>query len=233
MVSSIYYYDHIAGNYNGHMTDSDNSVRKEVIKIFVANIPGGNILDFGGGTGLDLPGLLSDQYKVFFLEPSTNMRAIAIESVSEKPRKPVIIEERVNFQQWSDNHLPFTEKMNGVLANFAVLNCIPDVDSLFEKLAIICAPLCYVQATVIDVRPLKMIKTHSLKVAAKILFNRQLITRNYFNGIAQDTYLHTLQKYESASGKYFNLVSYKSIHSSNFALLILSRNEIAYKKTTL
>ncbi len=233
MLSSISYYDHIAGNYNCHMTESDNETRKKVIKIFKANMAGGNILDFGGGTGLDLPALLCDQYKVFFLEPSSNMRAIAIKTVFSNPEKPVIVEEELDFRQWSDNMLPFTEKMNGVLANFAVLNCISDIDILFERLSLICDTHCYVQATVIDTRPTKMIKTHSLKVAAKTLFNKQLITRNYFNGVAQDTYLHTLQKYKSAAGKYFNFVSYNSIQYSNFALLILSRNEIAYKKTAV
>lgn len=183
MLSSTTYYDHIAGNYNCHMTASDNETRKRVIKIFKANMTRGNILDFGGGTGLDLPDLLCDQYKVFFLEPSANMRAIAIKSVSANPGKPVFVEEKIDFRQWSDNNLPFAGKMNGVLANFAVLNCISDIDILFERLPLICDTHCYVQATVIDTRPMKMVKTHSLKVAAKILFNKQLITRNYFNGI--------------------------------------------------
>ncbi len=233
MLSSTTYYDHIARNYNCHMTESDNETRKKVIEIFKANISNGNILDFGGGTGLDLPALLSDHYKVFFLEPSSNMRAIAIKSVSVSPGRPVFVEEKLDFRQWSDNILPFTDKMNGVLANFAVLNCIPDIDILFERLPLICDTHCYVQATVIDTRPVKMIKSHSLKVAAKTLFNKQLITRNYFNGVAQDTYLHTLQKYKSAAAKYFDFVSYNSIQNSNFAMLILSRNEIAYKKTSL
>ena len=151
------------------------------------------------------------------------MRAMAKKSVSENPRKPIFVEEMTDFQNWSENNLPFSEKMDGILANFAVLNCIPDMDSLFEKLSLICNNKCNIQATVLDIRPIKIIKTHSLKVAIKILLNKQLVTLNDYKGTSQETYLHTIQKYKSAARKYFNFISYTSIQSSLFALLILSK----------
>ncbi|HXB43424.1 MAG TPA: methyltransferase domain-containing protein, partial [Puia sp.] len=132
------------------MTKLDDEVRKYVGKIFNENISSGNILDFGGGTGLDLPWLLGDKYKVYFLEPSSKMRSIAEKSVFENTRTPFFIQENTDFNDWTENNLPLDEKMNGVLANFAVLNCIPDIDRLFEKLSLICSDQCYIQATVLD-----------------------------------------------------------------------------------
>lgn len=223
MAISTAFYNAIAGSYNSQMTESDNNVRKHVIKIFTNNIFRGNILDFGGGTGLDLPWLLSDMYKVYFLEPSSNMRLIAKKSVSENPRKPIFAEEMTDFQNWSGDHLPFNEKMNGILANFAVLNCIPDIECLFEKLSLIGDHNCYIQATVLDTRPLKIMRSHSLKVGIKLLFDKQLITLSNYKGVTQETYLHSIKKYKSAAIRYFNFISFTSIQSSHFALLILSK----------
>jgi ubiquinone/menaquinone biosynthesis C-methylase UbiE len=221
MQPSISYYDNIARDYNSHMTKPDDDVRKYTGKIFNENISGGNILDFGGGTGLDLTWLLCDKYKVYFLEPSLKMRSLAEKSVSENTRTPFFIQENTDFHDWSENNLPLHEKMNGVLANFAVLNCIPDIDRLFEKLSLICSDHCYIQATVLDTSPIKMIKTHSLKVAIKALLNRRLTTLNNYNGLTQKTYLHTRQQYQSAARKYFKIISFDSIDFSHFALLVL------------
>ncbi len=222
MQPSISYYDNIASVYNSHMTKSDDEVRKYVGKIFNENISGGNIMDFGGGTGLDLPWLLSDKYKVYFLEPSSKMRSIAEKSVSENARIPFFIQENTDFNDWSENNLPLDEKINGVLANFAVLNCIPDIDRFFEKLSLICSDHCYIQATVLDTSPIKMIKTHSIRIAIKAFVNRELVTLNNYNGVTQEVHLHTIQKYKLAAKKYFKVISYTAIHSSQFALLILS-----------
>src|ERR1700683_1541662 len=83
MALSTAFYDLIAKEYNGHMTQLDDEIRKDVLQAFQDRISCGNILDFGGGTGLDLPLLLHNQYKVYFLEPSPNMRSLARNSVSE------------------------------------------------------------------------------------------------------------------------------------------------------
>lgn len=221
MIPATSYYDALAKDYNSHMTKSDNDVRDYVIKIFNDNIQAGNILDFGGGTGLDLPLLVHGKYKVHFLEPSSNMRSIAKKSLSENIKAPFFVEKNIDFHNWSENNLPFGEKMKGILANFAVLNCIPDINCLFEKLSLICDSNCYIHATVLDSRPIKMIKTHSMKVAIKAILNKRLITLNTYNGITQEVYLHTMQKYKFAAKKYFNVISYTPIHSSPFALLIL------------
>ena len=223
MISSTSFYNYVAKDYNSHQTISDSYVRNYVMKKFLYNIPHGNILDFGGGTGLDLPWLLTPKYRVNFLEPSSNMRSLAKVSVADNWQQPVFIEENIDFHNWSSDSLPFEEKMVGILANFAVLNCIKDIDCLFEKLALVCDSNCRVVATVLDTRAMRMLKTHSLKVAVKRFFKRPLVTDTKYNCVTQQTYLHTLSNYKSASRKHFNFISYTSIRASPFALLMLSK----------
>jgi ubiquinone/menaquinone biosynthesis C-methylase UbiE len=193
------------------------------MKKFLDNIPNGNILDFGGGTGLDLTWLLTPNYSVKFLEPSSNMRSLAKVAVADNWQQPVFIEENIDFHIWSSDSLPFEEKVVGILANFSVLNCIKDIDCLFEKLALVCDNNCRVVATVLDTRAMRMLKTHSLKVALKRFFKRPLVTETKYNCAIQQTYLHTLSNYKSAFRKHFNFISYTSIKASPFALLILSK----------
>ena len=42
---------------------------------------------------------------------------------------------QTDFRNWNAG-FPFDQKVNAVLANFAVINCIPDIELLFEKLAL-------------------------------------------------------------------------------------------------
>ena len=223
MIPSTSFYNSVAKDYNSHQTESDNYVRNYVMKKFLDNIPYGNILDFGGGTGLDLPWLLTPNYSVKFLEPSSNMRSLAKVAVVDNWQQPIFINGNIDFHNWSSDSLPFEDKMNGILANFAVLNCIKDIDCLFEKLAMVCGTNCRVIATVLDTHAIRMIKTYSLKVAVKLFFKRPVITETKYNCVIQQTYLHTFSNYKSAFRKHFNFISYTSIKASPFALLMLSK----------
>lgn len=223
MIPSTSFYNSVAADYNGHQTNSDRRVRNRVMQMFITRIHHGAILDFGGGTGLDLSWLLREKYKVYFLEPSSNMRSLAKIAVTDSLQQPVFIKKNIDFHNWSSDSLPFEEKMNGILANFAVLNCLKDIGCLFEKLALVCDENCFVIATVLDTRPVKMIRNHSLKVAIKSLLNVLLITMTNYQGTSQNTYLHTIHDYKYACKKYFNFISCSSIPSSPFALLILSK----------
>ncbi|HLK30539.1 MAG TPA: class I SAM-dependent methyltransferase [Puia sp.] len=223
MIPSTAFYNFIASDYNGHMTESDETVRNHVIKTLINTVPDGSVLDFGGGTGLDLQSLIYNRYKVHFLEPSPHMRAIAKKTVPENAENLIVIEENIDFHNWSADNLPFNEKMNGILANFAVLNCIEDIELLFEKLSLISTPHCKIVATVIDTLPAKMIEMYSLKVAIKSFLNIPLSTQNSYKGVTQKTFLHTKLHYKNTSAKYFNFISYSSIKSSHFAILILSK----------
>ena len=223
MIPSNAFYNSVSKDYNSHQTKLDWYVRNQVRRKFTHDIPYGNILDFGGGTGLDLSWLLTQKYNVKFLEPSPNMRFLAKDAFVDNFHQPVFVEENIDFHNWSSGRLPFEEKIDGILANFAVFNSIEDINCLFEKLVLVCDDNCEVIATVLDTRAMKMIKTHSLKVAIKTLFNKPIITQTKYNGTLHETYFHTLSNYKSAFSKYFNLISYTSIKASPFALLILSK----------
>ena len=223
MIPSISFYNHIAKDYNAHMTESDQEVRKMVMNAFVHLVAAGNVLDFGGGTGLDLPWLLKNNYAIQFLEPSSEMLALAKRSITRSESKLVFVEENMDFHDWSATSLPFKEKLNGILANFAVFNCIEDIQVLFEKLSPLCAPGCKIFATIIDATPIKLFKSYSFKAAIKSLVNMPLVIQNNHKGVTQHVYLHTKSRYKAASSKYFEFVSYLPLKSSHFAILILSK----------
>ncbi|HXS36113.1 MAG TPA: methyltransferase domain-containing protein, partial [Flavipsychrobacter sp.] len=128
------FYNIIADDYNSRLTESDNNVRKVVSLTFKRYVKEGNVLDFGGGTGLDLQWLQDSGYKVFFLEPSVNMRAVAKKNTLNHTAI-VFVENNTDFSKWSPEHLPFDGKVEGVLANFAVLNCIKNIDEFFSQVA--------------------------------------------------------------------------------------------------
>jgi ubiquinone/menaquinone biosynthesis C-methylase UbiE len=227
IVPALSYYNTIAEHYNAFMAgDSDTNVRKIVSEEFKKNIKEGNILDFGGGTGMDLPWLLENKrYKLFFFEPSLKMRSIAQKILSsiENTNIPVFIEQDVDFSDWSYERLPFQEKADGVLANFAVLNCIKNISEFFEKISLVCNKNCQIIATVLDTRQEAIRKNYSLKIRIRTIFTSKIVIYNNYNGIGHATYLHTLKQFRDAADKYFNFVSYKPVGSSDFALLKLTK----------
>jgi len=227
VVSALSYYNIIADKYNSLMTgESDRHVREAVSKVFKKTVHHGNILDFGGGTGLDLPWLIEHKmYKIFFLEPSAGMRAVAEESIPEMENVNTLIfvKEATDISKWSDKQLPFNEQMEGVLANFAVLNCIKNIRELFDKIALICNKGCVVLATVLDSRRWKIIKRYPIKTKLSAIFTTNAVIYNRYNGTGHATYLHTKQQFKEAAGAYFTFDSYEPIGSSNFALLKLRK----------
>ena len=133
---NISYYNSIAGQYN-NMVDknSDKAVREKVANRFCSIVQNAAVLDFGGGTGLDLKWLAENNNQIFFCEPSKAMREIAISTCKNLLTQNIIFLDDLtaDFRQWK-RHLPFVEKADAVLANFAVLNCIPDIELLFQNL---------------------------------------------------------------------------------------------------
>src|SRR5690349_3489834 len=75
-ISSTAFYNHIAEDYNAQMNQDPHNerIRTETAGYLKSILRQGVVLDFGGGTGLDLPWLLQHNYKVIFCEPAPNMR---------------------------------------------------------------------------------------------------------------------------------------------------------------
>src|SRR5689334_15667174 len=127
-LQNIPFYDVIADDYDSYVEEipSAAETRKEIAEIVLKNIRKGNLLDFGGGTGLDLDWLTAHEFQIFFCEPSQKMREKAMLRNSEKLHSEKITflqGQQSDFRNWPA-HPPFEKKMDAILANFAVLNNI-------------------------------------------------------------------------------------------------------------
>jgi len=218
----VSFYDLHAAEYDSHMSASDNRVRLVVRQLLKYYVSDGKVLDFGGGTGLDLQWLSEHYAKAFFLEPSTNMRVEA-HKVAFGFLNVSFVEKNIDFNNWDEDNLPFSEKVNGIIANFAVLNCIENIDTLFQKLALICTNNGYIVATVLNTSLKNLFKNYSLKIALKSVLNQKITIANNQTGISHVTYLHTPKQYIVAAKEYFDIIKYNSIVNSSFAVLILKK----------
>lgn len=216
------FYDAIAADYDQKMTAADGLWRDRMRDAFVQHVPFGKVLDFGGGTGLDMAWMAQQQYNIFFLEPSPRMRAIA------KARAPIsakfrFIEENTDFTRWHKDLLPFETKMQGVIANFAVLNCIQHPGMFFEKVAMVMESGGFLAAMVLDPAFRSMWKMHSPLAACRILFQSKVTILNQYKGVHHPTYIHSRKALVSSSAKYSELRSYSPLRSSGFAILLLQK----------
>lgn len=214
------FYNSIAETYEGQLTDLDKQAREEIARLFSSQVHKGIVLDFGGGTGLDLPWLLTSQSRIFFIEPSSAMRRVAIEKFKHEERI-TFLEDGLDFTQWTEDQLPIKERADGVLANFAVLNCINDIDSYFEKIAFLCRENCHLMVIVIDPRYRAMIRNYSITSALRLLYRERLTILNKNKGVYHETYLYTLRAIRKAARKYFVFKSWQPIGFSNFIAVSL------------
>src|SRR6267154_3512964 len=115
---NILYYNSIADEYN-YMLDKnpDKIIRQKVAKFFCDIIKDAVVIDFGGGTGLDLPWLAANNHTVFFCEPSVGMRQKAIASREGLLDDNVIFlnDVQADFRHWKLKP-PFAGKADAVLA---------------------------------------------------------------------------------------------------------------------
>jgi SAM-dependent methyltransferase len=217
LIQNISYYNYIAGHYN-HMLEerpSNAIVREKVAERFTQWICGGVVLDFGGGTGLDLV-WLTRQYEVVFCEPSTGMRREAIVSAENKSIRAIrfLSDEEANFRYW--NHvIPFHIPIDAILANFAVLNCIPDIGLFFERMASILKPGGALIAVI-----LKTGIRHSIRSCLGLGTAMLKISFNEQQHIA---FVHSIGSIRKAAGSNFTLSYAETLDGSDFTLLKLLR----------
>lgn len=217
--SILSFYDSIADQYENHLTENDRKARTQIKAIFNEYVKEGIVLDFGGGTGLDLPWLLNKFYKIHFLEPSQNMRKRAKRKYSDNS-KINFLNENLDFNNWEYEKPPFTEKVDGVLANFAVVNCIPKVNFFLKKISLVCKSRAHIIITAIDPSFISVVKNYSPLVAFKLLFNGRLTVLNKNEGVYHETYLHSIREIKEASQE-FELIQVSKISHSNFIGLVL------------
>jgi ubiquinone/menaquinone biosynthesis C-methylase UbiE len=215
------FYDAVAKDYNSHMTASDEKARKKISQLFMKVVKKGCVLDFGGGTGLDVQWLLENQYSVLFLEPSQSMREIAIQNISSGPNLHFV--DNVNFNSWSSGYLPFGEKVVGVLANFAVLNCINNIEVFFEKINLICEENSVVVITILNSTPTALVRNYSLGAALRVFLKGTHGIKQKYNDVYHQTYLHSIPALKKAAHQNFEFIDLSIIEFSNFVTLIFRK----------
>lgn len=216
---NISYYNEIANEYDAIMEKerSNELVRREVADKFLNTVAPGRVLDFGGGTGGDLGWLTNNYYDVLFCEPSTRMKQLAIMR-HNKNILPGHVEflsgAAVDFTNWNEN-LPFYPPADGILANFAVINCIEDIALLFRNLALVIRPGGGLIALVL--RPKLW---HTVKSLAGLAPD---ILEIRYKGHEQTVFVHTIGAIRKASRTYFSFSSRKSLRGTVFSLIHLTR----------
>jgi hypothetical protein len=221
IVSNASFYNAIAETYNSFLTDQDEVTRKTVREIFETHVVCGPVIDFGGGTGLDIPWLLNT-YKVYFIEPSEGMRA-KVPGAFTSSVNFSLIETDIDFRLWSPDKLPVPEKVNGVLANFAVLNCIDDLSVFFEKISLVMNPQARLVVTVIDPVFSAVVNNYSLKSAVMVSLLGILKIFNRHNGVYHPTFIHSLKALQKHAAPFFLFESHVVPPGSNFRVLIFQR----------
>jgi ubiquinone/menaquinone biosynthesis C-methylase UbiE len=224
---NISYYNQIASNYDEILDkDAANALaRKKVSAFFTNSVSGKRVLDFGGGTGQDLGWLMENNYEILFCEPSVSMRNVAIERSKHQLTGADIRflhERECDFRSWPGT-FPDTQKMDAILANFAVINCIPDIRLLFENFAKLMGSGALVVALVLE-NGLKKRLAASLKGAVTALFSQKpvTITINY-QGRQQIVYIHSMRGIKRAMGKEFSFFYHEQLQACGFRLICLRR----------
>lgn len=221
------YYDAIAADYDAILNDSSKTelVRTKMGQKLIELVPNGIVLDFGGGTGEDLKWLLKYNYRVIFCEPSNGMRSIAISKAkTDFPNAQITFLEndQTNFETWNIK-LPFQEKANAVIANFAVLNCIANLEQFFKHLALVTASNAQVFLMVLDFELKNKIASNPLKAFQSLIMKKTMTIEVEFNGQQQLVYLHSVKSIQKATTGYFDFKDCESLKAEGFSLIHLSK----------
>jgi SAM-dependent methyltransferase len=224
---NILFYDAIAAEYDEQLKNDKKNiyVRELVAKKFIQVAKARLVLDFGGGTGQDLEWLLKHQYQIIFCEPSKAMRQIARGRESLKfPDSAIIFfeNEQADFRKWTDS-FPFEQKVDAVLANFAVLNCIREIDELFNKLAIALKPGGHVIALVLDDHIINYLQSQPLSTIRSLIFGGPIRLFVNHNMHQQEVYVHSIRNIRNACKRKFDLISGVRLKDYGFRLIHLIR----------
>jgi len=224
---NIAFFDEFARDYNS-VLEQNNSVkiiRKKIAQKFCDSVKSGLVLDFGGGTGLDLPWLTENGFKVFFCEPSSGMRQQAINYNNNILHSNDIVfleDAKTDFSLWN-KELPFPQKVDAILSNFVVINNIQNIALLFKNLALISKPHAHLFALILDGRFRKTIRNHPLSTILSLIFQRPAAFQDKSRGVRRTVYIYSTREIKRASRDYFNFYNQEFFSESNFALIHLIR----------
>ena len=204
---NISYYDEIAPIYDQVM-DADRSneqVREMVREKLRGLLPSGWVIDFGGGTGLDLEWLSQAGYHIIFCEPSEAMRekAIQLNTTAIRNQKihflPAL---HTDFMQWRLQP-PFFKKADALIANFGVINYIPDLAALFQNLAVALKPGAHVLLVTLKLSLRKRLRWHRRNALKSLLLRIPFVMYITYNTKRQTVFVHTEKEIRKAAAAHF------------------------------
>jgi ubiquinone/menaquinone biosynthesis C-methylase UbiE len=223
--NAVSYYDIIAEEYDSILGKTDARARNKVKQKFTSVTPAGIVLDFGGGTGLDLHWLADFHTKVYFCEPSEGMRSYALKRAQKlgiETKVQFLKADENNFKNWKQLH-PIPEKIDAVLANFAVVNCIDDINLMFENLASVLKPGGNLIALVLENRIKKILKKNPVSVLKHRLLNKPLVASALYKGYSHTAHIYSNKSLLASSQKYFEWISQDYLDEDRFSLIHLKR----------
>ena len=226
---NVSYYNEAAAIYNSIMQQdqSNKIVREKVKEKFTAVVKSGSVLEFGGGTGLDLEWLAAEGYSIFFCEPSFAMREKAIdynESILHSAKVTFIEAAKTDFRNWQTN-APCPGKFDAILSNFGVLNYIPDIRALFNNLAVVLKAGGHFVFLILHLDFKKRFRWHRRNAIHSLIFQRTFKMYIPFQNNRQTVFVHTPGEVLKASERYFDYREHEILKPFDFTLIHLVRNE--------
>lgn len=150
--------------------------------------PGGTILDFGCGTGLDAQEYARSGYHVVAYDNSPGMMKQMRARCAGEIASGLITPYSMPYMQFLEA-VRFWPEPDTVSANFAVLNSIPDPGRLFAAIADRMAPTGCVVVSILN-------PSHWTKIARSVRHTRILATEPY------TTYLHPVDKVSQSAARF-------------------------------
>ncbi|MDN3547664.1 class I SAM-dependent methyltransferase [Mucilaginibacter aquaedulcis] len=212
---NITFYNEIATDYDTILDkeSSNEEVRKRVEEKFTNTVKSGWVLDFGGGTGRDLDWLVKSNYQVVFCEPSEGMRNKAVENHKNNTTGQIIFlkNDQIDFSQWHIKE-PFDIKVDAILSDFAVLNCIGDLELLFKNLAQRVKPGGHFFALMLQHGYKKNWRWKLAEGLRTLVDSKPLLINVTYNNHLQTVYVYTQEQVKNASSSDWDMQESENLY---------------------
>jgi len=213
-LNNIEFYNEIAIKYDAILDQEARNeiIRKRVQEKFTETVKRGPVLDFGGGTGRDLKWLTRNHYQVIFCEPSDGMRKKAIDQYKNMPSAQVIFLEKdqTDFTNWH-TRLPYAIPAEGILSDFAVINCIADISLLFKNLSLMIKPGGHLIALMLNNQYRKPWYRSVYESVRSFFSGMPVVVNVQYNDYRQIVYVYSLQNIKKAAAAYFDMQSRENL----------------------
>jgi SAM-dependent methyltransferase len=223
---NIAFYNGIADLYNETMEKDPSNliIRRIVQKKVDLLVPSGRVMDFGGGTGLDLEWLAKGR-SVIFCEPSERMREKAHARRLKIPHGDRVVfldDTQSDYTRWEEAS-PFMGTLDAALCNFGVINYIPDLEELFSRLAGVLKPGGHLFALALKYGFVKRFRRHRRHALASLLTRQPFVLHIPGEKGGQTVIIHTIAQIDRASGPWFHMDDCDLLGINDFMLIHMVR----------